>query len=98
MSAATIDSNVLNSLFENQNKLDDLFDSIFDDGSYFISSVSSSQSENLYLTSSTPRSITPKQSRVRESLLTIKERCPYFFILPIMLEIAAIYFVASSLL
>lgn len=98
MSAAVIDSNVLNSLFENQNKLDDLFDSIFDDDNYFISSVSSSQSENLYVASSPTRSITPKQSRVRETLLTIKEQSPYFFMLPIVLEIAAIYFVVTNLL
>lgn len=98
MPAAAIDSNVLNSLFENQNKLDDLFDSIFDDDNYFISSVSSSQSENPYVASSATSSITLKQSRVRESLLAIKEQCPHFFMLPIVLEIAAIYFVVSNLL
>jgi hypothetical protein len=96
MSAAAIDGNVLNSLFENQKKLDDLFDSIFDDGDYFISSVSSSRSENLYVASSARRSITRKQSRVREYLLTIKERSPYFFVLPIVLEIAAIYLVVAN--
>jgi hypothetical protein len=98
MCAAVIDSNVLNSLFENQNKLDDLFDSIFDDDNYFISSVSSSQSENLYVASSATHSIASKQSRVREALLMIKERCPHFFMLPIVLEIAAIYFVVANLL
>jgi hypothetical protein len=49
MYAATIDRHALNGLFDNQKKLDDLFDSIFDDDNYFISSTSSSQSESLYL-------------------------------------------------
>lgn len=96
MSAAAIDSKVLNGLFENQKKLDDLFDSIFDDGNYFISSESSSQSNNNYIAPSSLRSMTPKQSRVRESLMTIKERCPYFFLLPVVLEIAAIYVVVAN--
>ncbi len=93
MSAAIIDSNVLNSLFDNQKKLDDLFDSIFDDDSYFISSASSSQPESLYVASNATRSFTPKQSRVRESLLMIREQYPYFYVLPVVLEIVAIYFV-----
>lgn len=96
MSAAAIDRNVLNGLFENQKKLDDLFDSIFDDGNYFISSESSSQSESSYAASSSLRSMTPKPNRVRESLVTIKERCPYFFLLPVVLEIAAIYVVVAN--
>lgn len=96
MSAAAIDSNVLNGLFENQKKLDDLFDSIFDDGNYFISSESSSQTETSYAASSSRRSMAPKQSRVRDSLVAIKERCPYFFVLPVVLEIAAIYVVVAN--
>ncbi|WKJ90264.1 hypothetical protein QZJ86_19995 [Methylomonas montana] len=96
MSAAAIDRNALNGLFDNQRKLDDLFDSIFDDDNYFINSVSSSPTENFYVASSATRSITAKKSRVRESVLTIKEQCPYFFVLPIVLEIAAIYLVAAN--
>jgi hypothetical protein len=96
MSAAAIDSNVLNNLFDNQKKLDDLFDSVFDDDNYFISSVSSSQSENLYPASGALRSTTPEQGRIRESLLTIKGQCPYLFVLPLVLEIAAIYFVVAN--
>lgn len=98
MYTAAIDRNTLNGLFDNQKKLDDLFESIFDDDNYFISSASSSQSENFYATSAASRSFTPKPSRMKESLLTIKEQCPYFFVLPIMLEIAAIYFVVTHLL
>jgi len=96
MSAVAIDRNALNGLFDNQRKLDDLFDSIFDDDNYFINSVSSSPTENFYVASSATRSITAEQSRVRESVLTIKEQCPYFFVLPIVLEIAAIYLVVAN--
>lgn len=98
MCAAAIDRNVLNNLFDNQKKLDELFDSIFDDDNYLISSVSTLQSENHCSEYNASRSFTPKQSRVRESLLTIKEQCPYFFVLPVILEIAAIYFVMTNLL
>lgn len=98
MSAAAIDTNVLNSLLDNQKKLDDVFDAIFDDDNYFISSVCSTPSESHGSTYNTSRSFTPKPSPVRDSLLTIKAQCPYFFMLPIVLEIAAIYVVVTHLL
>ena len=95
MYAATIDRNALNGLFDNQKKLDDLFDSIFDDDNYFISSTITSQS---YTVPNTTRTYTPKPSPVRDSLLRVKEYSPYFFMLPIVLKIAAIYFVVAYLL
>jgi hypothetical protein len=98
MYAATIDRHALNGLLANQKKLDDLFDSIFDDDNYFISSTSSSQSESLYSMPSRARKFTPKPTPVRDSLLRVKEQTPYFFMLPIVLEIAAIYFVVAHLL
>lgn len=39
MTTAAIDVNTLNELFENQSKLDDIFDSFFDDDSLLSSSV-----------------------------------------------------------
>lgn len=98
MSATIIDRNALNGLFDNQRKLDDLFDSIFDDDNYFISSVSPSPSGNRCTVSSADGSFTSKQGKVKESLLSIKEQCPYFFMLPIVLEIAVIYFVVTNVL
>lgn len=98
MYAATIDRHALNGLFDNQKKLDDLFDSIFDDDNYFISSACTSQSESLSTTASRTHKLTPKPSPVRDYLLTVKEQCPYFFLLPVVLEIAAIYFVVGHLL
>lgn len=98
MSAAVIDSKVLNSLFENQKRLDDVFDSIFADDSYFISSVCASQSESHCSTYDESPSFMPAPSRMRESQLTIKVQRPYFFVLPIVLEIAGIYFLVVNLL
>jgi hypothetical protein len=94
MYAATIDRNALNDLFDNQKKLDDLFDSIFDDDNYFISTIASQP----YTAPKATRTFTPKPTPVRDSLLRVKEQTPYFFMLPIVLEIAAIYFVVAHLL
>ncbi|OAI16095.1 hypothetical protein A1359_08745 [Methylomonas lenta] len=95
MYTAAIDGNVLNGLFDNQKKLDDLFDSIFDDDNYFISSVSSASSaESRY---STEYQCSPSPGRVTEALLEMKNRSPYFFMLPIALEVAVIYFVVANL-
>jgi len=98
MSSITLDKNALNGLFDNQKKLDDLFDSIFDDGSCFISNATSVQTESNYSTYRAGHYVSPKQSRMTESLLTIKEQHPYFFMLPIVLEIAAIYCMVSNFL
>ncbi|OAI14067.1 hypothetical protein A1359_01285 [Methylomonas lenta] len=95
MYTAAIDGNVLNGLFDNQKKLDDLFDSIFDDDNYFISSASSSSpTEKRY---SAERQYSPSSSRVTEALWEMKNRSPYFFMLPITLEVAVIYFVVANL-
>ena len=98
MSATTIDPLVLNSLFDNQKRLDDVFNSIFDDDTCFVSSVYSSPSESHGSTYYTSRSFAPKPSPVRNSLLTIREQHPYIFLLPILLEIAAIYLVVTNFL
>ena len=98
MYAATIDRNALNGLFDNQKKLDDLFDSIFDDDNYFISSASPSQSGHPYSSAKVTRSFTSKPTPVRDALLKVKEQSPYAFMLPIVLEIAVMYFVVTHLL
>jgi len=95
MGAAVIDKNTLNSLFENQEKLDDLFDSIFDDGNYFISSESSSHSLMPCPVKDEVYSFTPTRSRPGASLPTTKRQSPYFFVLPVALELAIIYFVVT---
>ena len=88
MGSAVIDKNTLNSLFQNQERLDDLFDSIFDDGDYFISSESSSViacpvKDEVY-------SFNPTRNTARA-----KGQSPYFFVIPVALELAMIYFVVT---
>lgn len=97
MTAAAFDPNLLNSLFDNQKKLDDLFDAIFDDDNVFASNVASS----LSLASSGYAS-DPAPSRQhypgRDTTLTIKPRHPGFLVLPIVLEVALIYAVIAYLM
>ncbi len=96
MLSAAIDRNTLNSLFDNQKKLDDLFDSIFDDENYFISSVSAAPAEKRPSYYDAKPAFAPKRSGLADSLETLKSQCPYFFMLPIVLEIAAIYFIVAN--
>lgn len=97
MSAATIDRNVLNGLFDNQKRLEDLYDSIFDDDNYFIAS-SSWQSDSVYPEPRANQSTSPRQGRTRELVLATKEQRRYVFLLPIVLEIAAIYLLVANFL
>lgn len=95
MRACAIDGNALSGLFDNQQKLDDLFDSIFEDDNYFISSSASSVS----ITSDQGGEINfmPIQpsSWLRASRSSVKQYWPYGYVLPLALEIAVIYFVVT---
>ena len=98
MNAITLDRNALNGLFENQKKLDDLFDSIFDDDNFFISSSPVSVQT---VTSRPELKIehppTYDRSKIIESLDKIKHH-PLFFVLPITLELTVFYWVMTHLL
>lgn len=94
MNSVAIDSDMLNSLFDNQKKLDALFDSIFDDENYFISGSSTSyQAERRHPTAE----FSVRGNSMRESSLIMK-RSPLTYILPIVLEIAVIYLLATNML
>ena len=98
MNTVTMDRDILNGLFDNQKKLDELFDSIFDDDNYLInSSPSSSQSGSRPPASEVESQFSYTGGNVKELLLTIKHN-PFFYVLPIVLEIAAIYLVVINLL
>ncbi len=98
MNTVAIDSNTLNSLFDNQKKVDAMFDSIFDDNSYFIDISSPSyQAGSRESAFSVENRISYGNTDVKESLLAIK-RNPLFYALPIVLEIAVIYLVVTNLL
>jgi hypothetical protein len=96
MNAITLDRNALNGLFENQKKLDDLFDSIFDDDNFFISSTpSSAQAATCHLEFKKveiPRAYNGRKGM--EPLYAIKHH-PFFFVVPITLELTVIYFVVT---
>ncbi|MDT4288457.1 hypothetical protein RO575_02690 [Methylomonas sp. MO1] len=94
MNAITLDRNALNGLFENQKKLDDLFDSIFDDDNFFISSAPASVPSAIRYPEHSP---SYDRSKVIESLYTIKHH-PMFFVLPITLELSVFYWVVTHLL
>ena len=98
MNAITLDRNALNGLFENQKKLDDLFDSIFDDDNFFISSAPASvQAAIRHPELKVEHPLAYDRSKVIESLYTIKHH-PLFFVLPITLELSVFYWVMTHLL
>ena len=99
MNTVAIDRNTLNDLFDNQKKMDELFDSIFDDDNYFInSSSSSSQAGSRRSTLDVESQSSYGGDSVKEPLLAIRKHNPYYFVLPIVLEIAAIYLIVTNLL
>ncbi len=90
MNTVAIDSKMLNGLFDNQKKLDELFDSIFDDDNYFISSSSTSYQTERRSPASAPESqFSASGSSVKESALAIKHNI-FSYVLSIVLEIAVI--------
>lgn len=100
MNSVSIDINTLNDLFDNQKKMDELFDSIFDDDNYFVDSSSSSSSKTVssYSSYDEESPISYGNDSVKESHLAIRIQNPYYFILPVVLEIGAIYWIAANLL
>ncbi|MDF1582384.1 MAG: hypothetical protein RQ733_08380 [Methyloprofundus sp.] len=89
MTAAAIDLDVLNELFDNQKKLDDIFGSLFDDDSFL--NVSSYDEP-------TPRSSEKKSSQVSYSEddyadeFTQGSRSILSLVMPVVMEIAVIYY------
>jgi hypothetical protein len=98
MNTITLDKNALNGLFDNQKKLDDLFDSIFDDNNYFISSApASTQSNTGHSDFKDESQFIYSGCKVMESLDAIKHNS-FFYVLPIALEMAVIYLLMTQLL
>jgi len=97
MNTITLDRNALNGLFDNQRKLDDLFDSIFDDDNYFISSAPASvQSNTRYPDFNAETQFSHGARKALESLNEIKHGS-FFYVVPIVLEIAVIYLVMTQI-
>jgi len=98
MSATAIDPMVLNSLFDNQKKLDDVFNSIFDDDDCIIGSVYTAPSDDCGSAYVASPALAPKPGWAKGALLSTGEQYPYFYLLPLALEIAAIYWVVANVL
>ncbi|MGY6276505.1 hypothetical protein [Methylomonas sp. MgM2] len=97
MNTIAIDNKMLNDLFSNQKKVDELFDSIFDDDSYFINSAASLSQASRYEPEAESQFL-KGENGVRESVLMIRKHNPYYLILPVILEITAIYMIVTNLL
>jgi len=93
MTAAAIDTNVLNELFDNQKRLDDAFDSMFDD-SAFLSSLSDDLSSSVL-----PKNNSNDTYSNNDWLVNTedepKSKSLAAIILPLVIEVAAIYYLAS---
>jgi len=97
MSTVAMNREILNGLFDNQQKLDELFDSIFDDDNFLInSSPASSQSVSHSPAIEVEKQFSSGGGNVKALFLAIKHN-PYFYVLPIVLEIAVIYTVLINL-
>mgnify|MGYP000565371958 CR=1 FL=1 len=91
MITAAIDTNILNDLLDNQKKLDDVFDSIFDEDPFLDSSPTSAEyavfDDNEYASFNDSDKA---DVRSKQSIVT--------FILSVVLEIAVLYYGITFLL
>jgi len=92
--AAAIDLDMLNELFENQKRLDDMFSSIFDDEDPFLTSTKSNSQET---TEDRYQKIRSKENlllnaNTKGGFFTQKNRYITHFIMPLLIEIIIIYY------
>jgi hypothetical protein len=96
MTSVSIDINALNSLLDNQKKLDDLFDSIFDDNLYIVADSYSSAADT-FSAYELDSEWTQNNSFLRDLLLTIKHNQVYG-IITLILEVAIIFSIVRALM
>ena len=92
MTTAAIDIDILDELFENQKKLDDVLNSFFDDDSFFSSTddivpVTSPQKDSLTFQADEDFSLDSD-----DKYLDQKSRSIFHIIIPLIMEIVAIYY------
>ena len=94
MTTVAIDINTLNELFENQSKLDDIFDSFFDEESFLGSSMSNNNQK-----SESSAQINSQEVDYNDDLLFAKDmgfaqekRSITSIVMPVVLEIVTIYY------
>lgn len=98
MKTTAINNDTLKILFDNQKKLDDLFDSTFDDSKYFINISSSSYNTSSYYNDFDLDSqfAYGGGSGLKRSLTAIQGN-PISMLLLITLEIGVVYWVGTKL-
>lgn len=89
MTAAAIDLDVLNELFDNQKKLDDIFGSLFDDDSCL--SASSYDEPTLRRSDQQDNQATYSKDNFADEFAQ-ESRSTLSLVMPVVLEIAVIYY------
>jgi len=95
MNAAAIDVDTLNNLFDNQKKLDDIFNSIFDNEDTIVSSSVSSNNQSQSSVQANSQDIFYQDEFTLEfdnEVYVPQKRNALYMVLPVVLEIAAIYY------
>jgi len=93
MTAAAIDLNTLNELFDNQKKLDDIFGSFFDDEFLLSASSYDEPTPKKYTQPNKQASYSVENPSVSpEDEITFKSRSAISLIIPVLGEIAIIYY------
>ena len=95
MTTAAIDLDALNELFENQNKIDDVFSSIFDED-FFLSSSKSSNDHALGSSgqngSQDLNSNEDLSFNAEDKIFVQKKRSVTNFVMPVVVEIVVVYY------
>ena len=90
MTVATIDLDTLNNLFDNQKKLDDMFDLMFDEDP--LSNSSTSFNDKAFGNAQNISYNREELSFNPEDDFVQKKRSAIGFVMPVVMEIAAIYY------
>jgi len=88
MTTASIDIDTLDKLFDNQQKLDDIFDSIFDDDSFSSFVIS----DEPVIETSSSKELYSEKALLSSHGETQNKRNIVHLILPVVIEIAVIYY------
>ncbi len=96
MTTASIDSDALNALFDNQNKLDDIFSSIFDEDTFYSNNSSSSNDyqsgSSTLIESEDYNPYSDYTFNAEDNFFVEKKSSITRIVMPVLLEIAIIYY------
>lgn len=99
MNSTTIDASALNSLFDKQKKLDDIFSSMFEEDEFNFINNSVSNNDQVIESSSWDDDKSPYNEDLsinsRNDTLEQKKQSITHIVLPLVLEITAIYYALS---